>query len=101
MTTHERRSAALLPMGQLGELADVPKTMARIRRLVREHPNDREMQRMLHALLTSISSDGVDEAGVSRILTQVGCHERRVHVAWSQHMPSHSSPCSTSSFCPD
>ena len=32
-------------------LGDLPKTMARIRRLVREHPHDRELQRLLHHLV--------------------------------------------------
>jgi hypothetical protein len=43
----------------------LPRTMARIRRLVRENPNDRELQRLLHTLLTSMSSERVDEGEVN------------------------------------
>ena len=52
-------------------LGDLPKTMARIRRLVREHPHDRELQRLLHHLLTTMSSDRVDEAAVGAVLEQM------------------------------
>ena len=50
--------------------SDLPRTMARIRRLVRENPNDRELQRLLHTLLTSMSADRIDEAAVRSVLAQ-------------------------------
>eukprot|EP00965_Chrysotila_dentata_P061680 2043007-Pleurochrysis_carterae.AAC.1 len=55
--------------------------MARIRRLVRAHPHDRELQRLLHALLTSISADRVDEAEVKAVLEQAckSAHATRMH----------------------
>ena len=52
--------ATIAPTMAVGEksptllLGDLPKTMARIRRLVREHPHDRELQRLLHHLLTTM-----------------------------------------------
>ena len=49
----------------------LPRTMARIRRLVRENPNDRELQRLLHTLLTSMSSERVDEGEVNSVLAQM------------------------------
>ena len=52
-------------------LAELPRTMARIRRLVRENPNDRELQRLLHSLLTSMSSDKVNEAAIMNALAQM------------------------------
>ena len=51
--------------------ADLPRTMARIRRLVRENPNDRELQRLLHTLLTSMSADRIDEAATRSVLNQM------------------------------
>ena len=50
---------------------DLPRTMARIRRLVRENPNDRELQRLLHHLLTSLSSDKIDASSVRNVLLQM------------------------------
>lgn len=52
-------------------LAELPRTMARIRRLVREHPQDRELQRLLHSLLTSMASDSIDEAEVATLLSRM------------------------------
>ena len=51
--------------------SDLPRTMARIRRLVRDHPTDRELQRLLHTLLTSMSSDKVDEEAIYRVLSEM------------------------------
>ena len=53
---------------------DLPRTMARIRRLVRDHPNDRELQRLLHTLLTGMSSERIDVKQIVGALTNL---ERR------------------------
>ena len=66
--------------------SDLPRTMARIRRLVRENPNDRELQRLLHTLLTSMSSDKIDTEAVRDVLAQM---EERSRVA--KESPSHMS----------
>jgi hypothetical protein len=50
---------------------DLPRTMARIRRLVRDNPNDRELQRLLHTLLTSMSAERIDEAAIRSVLSQM------------------------------
>ena len=49
----------------------LPRTMARIRRLVRENPSDRELQRLLHTLLTSMSAEKINEDDVHSILAQM------------------------------
>ena len=60
-----------MPSPTLAVSDSLPRTMARIRRLVRENPNDRELQRLLHTLLTSMSSDRIDEAEVNGVLAQM------------------------------
>ena len=57
--------------GAASLFSDLPRTMARIRRLVREHPNDRELQRLLHTLLTSMSSDRLNEEAVYAVLSKM------------------------------
>ena len=70
-------------MTQPSLFTDLPRTLARIRRLVRENPNDRELQRLLHTLLTSMSAEKLDEEAISRVLLQM-----------EQRCPTASSPAS-------
>jgi hypothetical protein len=70
-------------MTQPSLFTDLPRTLARIRRLVREKPNDRELQRLLHTLLTSMSAEKLDEEAISRVLLQM-----------EQRCPTASSPTS-------
>ena len=72
-------------------LGDLPKTMARIRRLVREHPHDRELQRLLHHLLTTMSSDRVDEAAVGAVAPRPAWQRR----LFGGQLGSFSAPLST------
>ena len=72
-------------MRQPSLFTDLPRTLARIRRLVRENPNDRELQRLLHTLLTSMSAEKLDEEAISRVLLQM-----------EQRCPTGSSPASRS-----
>ena len=69
--------------------SDLPRTMARIRRLVRENPNDRELQRLLHTLLTSMSADRIDEAAVRSVLAQM---EERSHASKTPLSPAPAVP---------
>ena len=68
----------------------LPRTMARIRRLVRENPNDRELQRLLHTLLTSMSSDRIDEGEVHKVLQQM--EQRKGARTRDSHDPLSSPP---------
>ena len=74
--------------GAMSILADLPRTMARIRRLVREQPNDRELQRLLHTLLTSMSADRIDEKSISTILARVCDARAPQHHPISRHCRS-------------
>ena len=83
MEPHNRMRSAVEPMRQPSLFTDLPRTLARIRRLVRENPNDRELQRLLHTLLTSMSAEKLDEEAISRVLLQM-----------EQRCPTGSSPAS-------
>jgi hypothetical protein len=73
---------------------DLPRTLARIRRLVRENPNDRELQRLLHTLLTSMSADKLDETAISQVLKQM---EERCPQSPAPSSSQHSQPNSVAS----
>ena len=68
--------------------SDLPRTMARIRRLVRENPNDRELQRLLHSMLTSMTTDKIDEAEVHGVLTRMEQRKDRTAGTTPQGGPS-------------
>lgn len=70
-------AVSFCPRGRLSLRALASCRRRRIRRLVRENPNDRELQRLLHTLLTSMSADRIDEAAIRSVLSQM----ERAHAA--------------------